>query len=162
MNWQLDKARADDFTPQLEKIIRLMAGEIIDVRIATDDEDQHHATDLVFEVAAGGIACRVRFDCPWRDLTIRSWRATGARTELDKFLTEDFPPWYLYAWINAGRVDEWIWVDNHKLVESGLLDTAEERDNRDGTRFKAVSIPRLQLSGCLVHHAKRDPDAVAA
>ena len=148
-DWEKDKAWADQYLPEIERLVRQVAGHIVEIRLGTDAEDMTQATDYVVEVSSGAIACRIRRDTAYRDLTIRASRPTGARTELEK-IREGWGRWYLYMWVSGSDVEEWMFVDLDKLRDSGLLDGKERRRNPDGVTF--LPIPKFTLwdSGCLV------------
>ncbi len=145
MSWQRDKSRADELWPQIEQIIRSVAGQIIDVQPASEEDDQQRATDYVIQVNAGSIGCRVRFNTSFRDITIRSHRPSGVRTELDKL--GDLR-WYLYCWAEGHgpcHIVRWDFFDVQQMLAAGLLDQASELTNIDGTRFRAF--PAALLAG---------------
>jgi len=158
--WQIDKTWADIYFPEIERVVREVAGKIISIKPADDKLDREQSTDFVITVDAGEIACRIRRgNVQYRDLTLRHSRPSGMRTETDK-IKAGFARWYLYAWIeNGGRFAEWIFVDLDKLRETLLIDFAPTVKNQDGTTFKAISIPDLEATGCLVAHCgEKEPD----
>ncbi len=79
-------------------------------RLATPDEDQNHATDLVLETKVGAMAMRLRKvegriadpTIPWwSDVTIRSRLPSGKPTELQKLTDPNCDVrWYLYGWFD--------------------------------------------------------------
>ncbi len=103
MSFREDKQWADRFRGEVEAIIRRHVGLVVTVRLADDHEDAKQATDMVVEVVGGTIAVRIRDDTrDFRDWTVRTSRASGVRTEIDK-LREGFARWYLYAWCLPGN-----------------------------------------------------------
>ena len=148
--WQRDKAWADAFLFDIEEVVRGLAGHIIEIRLGTDDEDRKEATDYVVHVASGTIACRIRRNCSFRDLTIRASRPSGVQTELAK-IREGWGRWYLYMWTERDEVVDWIFVDLDKLRASGLLGSAARQRNPDGVTFLPISVPKL--TDCLVDRA---------
>lgn len=161
MTYEIYRARADEFMPQIEQILRKHAIQFISVRGATDKEDTKQATDMVVETSHRSWAVRVRFHpCNYRDLTIRSRARRGGKTELHK-IREGHGAFYLYCWegVEANgkgsfNIDEYIIVDLDKLRSSGLLSSsAEETINTDGkTAFVSLHIDALRSAGCLVNH----------
>jgi hypothetical protein len=152
MSYQQDRRWADSFTQQVVNIIRQNAMHIIDVREAELDDDTNKATDMVVSVTGGDVAVRVRRDkTVFRDLTLRSWRAFGVKTELQK-IRDGFADWYLYAWTDGGVITEWILVSLEKLRESGILDMEhEEIVNVDGeTSFVVIPIGELRQYNCII------------
>ncbi len=132
-----------------------MAGRIVEVREATTDEDTRHATDYVVTVGSGDIACRVRDWDSWLkhgDLTIRSRRPSGAKTELAK-IKEGFGRWYLYAWVakDESAIDAWMFVDLDKLRETDLLHSfRHQKWNRDrSSAFVCIFPTQLIEHSCL-------------
>jgi len=126
---------------------------LLRIQIAPMADDLKRATDLVVTVEGGDIAVRIRRpSCSYRDLTIRAWRRSGAKTEIDK-IRKGFARWYLYAWSDGHyNLADWILVDLDNLRQSGLLN--DERpiiynpDRRTG--FKAYTVKELAAQGCLV------------
>lgn len=153
-NFERDKAWADRYFPEIERVIRQVAGQIISVRFASDDEDMKKATDYVVTVESGEIACRIRrFKPEWKpvDITIRAWRASGTETELAK-LKRGFGRWMLYAWAkDDGQFESWVFIDLDKLRSSNLLDSDNTIANRDGqSGFLPVTLEALKRAGCVV------------
>ncbi|MGQ9621812.1 MAG: hypothetical protein ACUVTX_12680 [Bacteroidales bacterium] len=153
-NWCKDKQWSDSFLPEIEKIVRFVAGKIIDIRPSTDGEDKDFATDYVIEISSGRIACRVRkaeyrkFD----DVTIRAWRSSMMKTELDK-LREGQVRWYLYVWASESEkeITDWIFWDVKKAQESGLFENRTVLKNVDETTgFISVPIDELEFFHCVV------------
>lgn len=151
-NWKQDKAWADRYWPEIERVIRQVAGEIIDVRQADDESDQKRATDYVVSVSSGDIACRIRKWQYWRyaEVTIRSSRPGPYKTELQK-IREGFGRWYLYAWAHDdGQFGAWVFVDLDKLRDSGFLERSwEEQNNHDGSST-FICIPICHLQDCIL------------
>jgi len=152
-NYATDREWSDKYLPQVSEILRANAMHIVKVAIADNDVDCREATDMTVDVTGGQVAVRVRRPyMHYRDLTIRSWRASGAKTEIHK-LRDGFGDWYLYGWTNGqNQIGEWILVDLDKVREAGLLDSPrKEIPNSDRrTRFVAIGIPELERSGCIV------------
>lgn len=147
--WEQDKAWADGYLPQIEAVVRQVAGDIIEIRTGTDEEDRKQATDYVVHVSSGAIACRVRQNCSYRDLTLRASRPSGTETELAK-IKAGWGRWYLYMWTKGGQAAAWIFVDMDSLRASGLLDGAARQRNPDGVTFLPISVQALATAGCLV------------
>ena len=147
---------SDGYLGEIAKILRRNAHRILSIKVAGCNKDLKHATDMVIAVEGGDVAVRVRraeYRKKWRDLTIRSWRAGGIKTELHK-IKEGAGDWYLYAWSDGDkRLSDWMLVDLNKVRESGLLNRPE-RANKDGrTRFIAISDKELRRCGCMVSEA---------
>lgn len=65
-NWQLQLM--DD----IKEILRGQAMHIVDIEVATPEEDMKQATDMKTKITAGDVAVRIRRDIKWRELTIRA------------------------------------------------------------------------------------------
>jgi hypothetical protein len=151
--WQNDKQFADGYYNAIRQVVHKVSGKLVTVQIAPEQEDKENATDYVVTLDAGKIACRVRRpNCVFRDLTIRSWRSSGAKTELEK-IKEGFAKWYLYAWAkDANNFDSWILVDLDKLRKSRLLEKEHrEVSNVDGqSRFIPINLSDLIMNDCII------------
>ena len=87
--WEERKGWADEFLPDIKRVVKMVAGDIISVEIATDAADQTQATDYVVTVQSGEIGCRIRNWDYWQrygDLTFRCRLASGAKTEVAKIM----------------------------------------------------------------------------
>lgn len=152
-DYERDRKWSDYYIPQLTTIIRAQAYHIVSVETATDDEDHRCIADMKIVVSSGDVLCRVRAT-HYRDLTLRSWRASGVSTEAAKIVS-GAGRWYLYAWTSTTdleRIDDWMLLDLDRLRASGLIESAQEIRNRDG-RTGFVTIPRdpdLRQAGVLV------------
>ena len=152
--WEKSKKWADKYVPEIKQVVRQVAGEIIEVRIADQDKDQHEATDYIVEISSGDIACRVRDQYFWRfgDFTLRYSRPSGNQTELEK-IKKGYARWYLYAWDKrfTGKFTAWVFVDLDKLRNSGLLDRPRRIiPNGDGSSsFVYISLVELWQHGCI-------------
>lgn len=147
-----------NFDDYIKELIREHAYEIISVEISTSIDDMMKATDMIVTVIGGKIAVRIRRPMMghiYRDFTIRSFRPSGAKTELEK-IREGFADWYLYLWTDYDlafeiHIDSWIFVNLKKVRERGILDNIKdyERPNIDGTRFVVIPISILDKYNCI-------------
>lgn len=155
-SWQQDKRWADRHLPEVERIIRSIAGDIITIEVAPDDADQKRATDYVVTVQSGYIACRIRRWQNWikhHDVTLRCRRPSGVETELSK-IRAGYGRWYLYAWSTIdSKFGAWVFIDLDVLRHSGLLEQRRrEIANPDGSSwFHGYSLDDLDDAHCLVH-----------
>lgn len=151
--YQRDRKWSDRFLNEVKQILQENAVHIVKVEIADDFADQARATDVVVTVTGGNVAVRVRRDSTrFRDLTIRSRRGSGAKTELRK-IRDGFGDWYLYGWVNGtNEITEWILVNLDCLRESGILNKKrKEISNADGMSwFVAIPLNELKTHGCVV------------
>lgn len=153
-SYRNDREFSDIYLPRISEILRQNAMHIVRVEIATDELDTQQSTDMVINVIGGRVAVRVRRSAyKFRDLTIRSRRRNGSKTELAK-LREGYGDWYLYCWTgNDGVITEWILADINKMRATGLLNKErKEVDNHDGTMFIAIPQAELRLNNCLVSY----------
>lgn len=143
---------ADQYLPQIKVILALNAIHLLEIETASPDEDTKEATDIIVKVSGGKVAVRIRKPTPKRDLTLRCWRASGVKTELQK-IKEGFCRWYLYVWTNRkGKIQDYILVDLNKLRESKILNKSfTVINNFDGeTGFIAIPYTDLEAAGCIV------------
>jgi len=148
-----DRSFSNKHISQAFGILRsLPAGLFVDFEEAGFEADVKEATD-VMAVANGMYRIAMRFRRPYktyRDLTIRSSRPTGAKTELQK-IKEGFGDYYFYGWTEGDTIIEWIFVDLYKLRASGLLDKPRrEIPSPDGTHFIAIGHNELEEHGCII------------
>lgn len=148
-------AWADKYQAQIENILRSYGGHMISVSVADKQMDMTEATDLVLSISGNiTVALRVRdvstIPQGRREWTIRSWLASGQKTEIDK-LRDGFCDWYLYAWASGERIIEWMIIDLQATRESGYLfinfDVIKNRDNRTG--FSCIPAVVLHNKGFL-------------
>lgn len=158
-NWEADKRWSDIFLPEIKMILGLhLIGE------PQLEEDCERNTDLiVLRMEAVRIACRVRhyeyFQKYPNDITIRSGRPSGAKTELTK-IVEGWGNYFFYgfsdeqeqrlaAWrlcdLNAFR----IYFNRYIVAHKGLI-PGTGKANNDGSSdfraFNAVDIPSFVLA----------------
>jgi hypothetical protein len=156
--WIDDKSWADRYWPDIERVIRRVAGEIIDVAPTEPDEDR---AGRDYTVTCGGIAARIRRPNVWqRDVTIRSSRRSGVATELQKWIAGE-ADWLVYGWTDEKTVPEWVVVSIPRLIARGLHRNRNEIPNRDGeTSFIAIPVTDIIAAGLLVDGELRYPTTV--
>lgn len=149
-----DWSWSDGFLPEVRRVLALNAAHFFTLRIASYHQDVKQATDMVVSITEGkSIAIRLRrADYPQRDLTIRSSRASGAITELEK-IKAGHGDFYLYGWTQDLHIAEWMLVDLHRLRASGLLSRyREEIANKDSqTRFIYIPYRALNSYHCIAN-----------
>jgi hypothetical protein len=148
-----DRAWGDAFTDQAFRILTPFIPQCVELTLAPQYKDNKEATDFEIALKGGTIAVRLRRPSyNFRDLTIRSRRANGARTELAK-LQAGYAFRYFYGWTDERHnIREWILVDLDKVRQAGLLHRDwQEKPNKDGTTF-FIAIPSqaLDQAGCLI------------
>ena len=144
-DWQLD------YMDDVKQILKSQSMKIVNVEIASPEEDMKQCTDMKIKITAGDVAVRIRRDdCRYRDLTIRAFNK-GYPTEIDK-LRKGFGDWYLYAWTSDDSILEWMLVDINKLRDNDCFtETRHITMNRDNvTGFITFSIPELKYWDAIV------------
>ena len=116
---------ADQYIPDIKEILKTYAMHIVEFEVAPIDRDMTEGTDMVVRVSGGDVAVRIRRDdCRFRDLTIRAWRKTGAKTEIDK-IREGHIDFYLYCWTEQ----EYGLIGDYILVHAGFaIEVLNEKD----------------------------------
>ena len=141
-NWENDKRWSDKFLPEIKMILGLhLIGE------PPIEEDCERNTDLiVLKMEPVRIACRIRkykyfIDYP-HDITIRSSRPSGTKTELTKII-EGWGNYFFYGFSNEDETSlkAWrlcdlnsfrIWLMRELATKNGSM-PGSERHNRDGS-----------------------------
>lgn len=148
MSYSADRSWSDQFIPSIKDIVgpRLL-------NVSSDVVDRQQAADLVVLRGDGDItvACRIRrFGYADRfpdDVTIRSGRDTGAKTELAKII-EGFGSWFFYGHQSArgsAEIGLWWLLDldafraHHFRGHRGRL-----MSNGDGTHFQVFEVGRFE------------------
>ena len=108
MKYEEDKRQSDLYVPEIKSILgRYLVG------VATTEQDQHEATDLiVLKVRQLRVACRVRNEKYLakygKQFTIRSERLlSGNKTELEK-IKEGWGDWFFYGFGDKVRLLQWF------------------------------------------------------
>lgn len=147
-----DWAWSDTFLPDVKRVLGQCAIHLVEVEIATPQQDLTEATDMVATIKGfKTVAVRLRRATHMqRDLTIRTWRSSGAQTELDK-IKRGYGHLYLYGWTLEHQISEWMLVDLARLRSSGLLNRYAFIANKNGeTRFLAIPAQELRRAGCIL------------
>lgn len=154
MNWKDDKRWSDKFLPEIKMILGLhLIGE------PPIEEDCERNTDLiVLKMDAVRIACRIRryeyFSKYPNEITIRSSRPSGIKTELTKIL-EGWGDYFFYGFSDESetRLISWklcrltafrIWFQRQSYINKGDI-PGMGKNNSDNSSaflaFKANTIP---------------------
>ena len=122
MRWTFDKDWADTWRPQIERELRPVVGDIVELVDATVDQDRTEGFDYLIRTKLGNVACRLRRPCDYRDVTIRSRRDTGAITEIDK-LRDGHANLYFYGWTaeHSPTFADFIIFHVNRFLAAGLL-----------------------------------------
>lgn len=145
---------SNQFIPDIKKILTKNAQIFLNIEIANAQDDMERATDFIVTVSSGQVAVRIRRDGysnKYRDWTIRSFRSSGTKTELEK-IRQGFASWYLYLWTTNNQIADWVLIDLNKVRSKGLLDIPRKQiPNKDKqTYFIAVPINEIKQNGCLI------------
>lgn len=148
------------YIPAMQRIL----GEVF-FEIAPPSMDQRENTDLVVFAARGGItvAARVR---DWsyveryaHDVTFRSSRPSGAKTELDKVI-DGWGDYMLYGFgRDDGDVPRWVLIDLERLRQAIRRDEVwfrgwRGKPNKDGSsKFVYVNANELRARRCVKRHS---------
>jgi hypothetical protein len=144
---------SDGYMPDVRRILLENAALFVGIEAADELHDQQMATDIVITAREVHVAVRLRRAVyTFRDLTIRSERASGASTELAK-IRQGYSDYYLYGWTKGNRIQDWMLVNMHRLRTSGLLGqdvrVIQNRDYR--TSFIAIPYEALKKYGCIAN-----------
>lgn len=155
---QRDWRWSDGYLPQVRRILNQFALYLVDLEIASHQQDVSQATDMLIIVRGQkSVAVRLRrANYGYRDLTVRAYRASGATTELSKILAGhgDF---YLYGWTNGSAIEEWMLVDLEQVRLNKLLNNRKVIMNHEQqTGFIAIPFTELLGHGCVVGHLVKD------
>lgn len=153
-NWEINKQWSDRFLPEIKMILGLhLIGE------PPIEEDCERNTDLiVLKMEAVRIACRVRshkyFQRYPQDITIRSGRPSGAKTELTKII-EGWGDYFFYGFSDEQEQSLVAWrlcdlgafrlfFNRYIVMNKGEMPGAV-KVNKDGSSdflaFNAAEIP---------------------
>jgi len=128
-DWLVSKSWADQYIPDIEKVVQKALPKLIVSRIeaSSKNDDQLKAIDYIIHIQndQGKFGCRIRNEEAWeryRDFTFRALRYSGVETELSKIEKGELR-WYLYAWGNGISFLGWAILDldrcRHKLRPLG-------------------------------------------
>ena len=150
----------DKHIDEVIKILNKNLHLISEIRRSSFEEDTRFGKDIVLSFDSGDIAVRMRKDTIYRDLTIRSYKDTGYKTEIDK-IKEGYTKWYFYCWFENNIMVEWWLIDVDKIRNSNILDTILDKyngkgiSNKDGSYFIAINKEELISIDAIVDTRKR-------
>lgn len=160
MTYAEDRAWSDRYL----QIMRMLIGPHLLTPSPLEVDTKQAADLIVLRGRDMTIACRIRRHgyadrYPW-DITIRSRRDSGARTELEK-IVEGWADWmfYAHASIDPGALDRWYLIDldvwRREFIREGVRsalgrETQRKRQlrpqsNGDGTHFVAFDVRRFPV-----------------
>jgi len=128
--------------PYIPKVIQIMEATakqpimIIKADKKSDCEDCH---DLIvaYSNPVITIGVRIRFNCIYRDFTLRESLNSDNLTEIDKIKKLKKPDYYFYSWVNDKILDEWMIIDMKKFMKN--IDGGFTKPNDDGILFRIYS-----------------------
>lgn len=148
MSYGKDRPWSDQYLPA----VRAIVGPQLLVP-APLERDIEEATDLIV-LRARDMTIAVRLRRPGYadkfpgEFTIRSKRATGAKTELRK-IVDGWADWLFYGHTNLGGIiASWVLIDLHHLRAAfirypRILHDNQDIHNGDGTYFRAFTVSDL-------------------
>lgn len=154
--WKQDKAWSDQYS----RYVRAILGQEFIVP-ADDFSDAHRATDfdMVFKMRSLTFACRIRREYyaekyPF-DVTLRSVRPNGNKTELEKVLS-GFGDFMFYGFAGeVPRIPRWIVLNLEQFRMSWPLMNPSREGNHDGSsQFVALNTNDLRDLGCVYSTSK--------
>ena len=149
MTYKADRLWSDKYLPEVEQILRDNIKYLLKISIS-ENKDIFEGTDLSLSIQSADIAIRILREKKYDTFTIRSYRSSGSKTELQK-LKEGYCRWYFFGWCKNEILDDWIIIDIEFLRESGLLEGFETIFNKDKTTgFIAIPIKDLSFHQCIV------------
>lgn len=111
------------------------APPLSNIEIGTFEEDTKKSTDLFFMIRYSvdsviRIGCRIQRDKGYRNISIRTSRISGTRTEYDKMKEDKLLTLYFFGWAfeNALVLSDWLIYDPIKFVDLGLADLCKQRE----------------------------------
>ena len=142
--WQLE------YMDDVKQILKNQSMKIVNVEIASPEEDMKECTDMKIRITAGDVSVRLRREnCKYRDLTIRAYNR-GYPTEIDK-LRKGYGDWYLYGWLSNKSITEWMLVDINILRDNECFNkTRHIKMNEDNTGFISISISEIKYHNAIV------------
>ena len=160
-HWVKDKDWSDHFIPEIKRVLVAHLCKRL-IGAAPVEEDRERNTDLiVLTMRDTRIAARVRRPhCLARfgyDLTIRTERPSGSKTEMEK-IVEGWGEFMLYGfsagdertlarWILIDLAAFRVWLDRYMALHAGDRPGTVER-NTDGVLFRAFDVrdfPRTMI-----------------
>jgi len=126
----------DPYIPQVIKLMEDNAKKpikIVAVDKMTDCKDCHDLI-VVGSNPLITIGVRLRFNCIYRDFTLRKVLNSSNETEIDKIKKLGKPDYYFYGWVEDDILEEWMILDMKKFIKN--IDGGYEKENKDGILFQ--------------------------
>ena len=151
MTFQKNFEWQKNFIDEIKRILKSQAMHIVNIEVATPEDDMKHSTDYKIKITSGDVAVRLRRPrYNFRDLTIRAINGNN-KTEIHK-LREGYADWYLYGWTVEGLINEWMLIDLNKMREYNAFseDRPVTMNDDNYTGFVTYSIPELEEMDAVV------------
>lgn len=124
--------------------------------------DTKRSTDLVINADGKNLGAGLRIrraNITFRDFTIRKSYYNSSNTEVNKIHHTNF---YFYGWLNnKNQIEEFIFVDIKKLMESGLIKKYKHMNitNKDDENsFFSIPLADLKHFNCLIEYKINNED----
>jgi hypothetical protein len=141
------------------------------IEVGSKEDDSKRGTDLFFVVRYSvdsviRIGCRIQKDKGYRNISIRTYRISGVRTEYDKMKEDKILTLYFFGWASENELNDWLIYDPIKFVELGLADLCKQREiwcekppKKLETKFGSVSLK--EAKDCILCSSMDDtPDQI--
>ena len=137
--------------PEVERILKKHLPDLVKIRLGTEDEDTHKATDMVITLASRSIAVRLRrARDKYRDMTIRALIPTGNPTELHK-LQDGHGDLYFYGWVDGSMMVNYMIVDLNQLRKAGVFHASRRLiKNPEGTGFVVIKRSEIRRASAMI------------
>jgi len=135
--WERDKEKADELWPEIKSILQDVAGDIVEIKIADEQQDQRESTDYEIILVGGRVAARVRkwaYFKKYGDFTLRCSRPSGRETEYAKIM-KGWGDWYLYGWRRNNHFGHWVLIDLEKFRNCHLLPHGKKSNYNGSSNF---------------------------
>lgn len=140
-----------NYLPEVERILKKHLPDLVEIRLGTEDEDTHKATDMVITLASRSIAVRLRrARDKYRDMTIRALIPTGNPTELHK-LQDGHGDLYFYGWVDGSMMVNYMIVDLNQLRKAGVFHASRRLiKNPEGTGFVVIKRSEIRRASAMI------------
>lgn len=154
--WAREKAWTDELKPQIDDIVEVWGGRLVQVLPATPEDDQQHGVDYYLKLnIRRDVAFRARRNIGQalrRDFTLRHSVPSGAPTETDKIIA-GCVDWYLYTWVEQGTIIEWMLVEMAVVRRCELIQSAiragQIQPTTEGGSFLFIPAADLAVAGAI-------------
>jgi hypothetical protein len=157
-DYSSDRKWADQFHSQVKNILADSIPGMTGFEVAPYSDDIEEGTDYLIQLSERKvrIACRIRRGAysDRDDITLRAWRGSGAKTELDK-ICERHADWYFYAWTDKEDkwIMDWVVINIPLLLANKLHEKRSVITNVDGeTGLIVIPLKEIREHECQITH----------